>query len=50
MSADEDLFRFDLNLLVVLRTLLETRSVTKTAERSGMSHESGIGKASPDFR
>jgi DNA-binding transcriptional LysR family regulator len=37
MSADEDLFRVDLNLLVVLRTLLETRSVTKTAERSGMS-------------
>lgn len=37
MPADEDLFRVDLNLLVVLRTLLETRSVTKTAERSGMS-------------
>jgi DNA-binding transcriptional LysR family regulator len=37
MRTDEDLFRVDLNLLVVLRTLLETRSVTKTAERSGMS-------------
>lgn len=37
MSADDDLFRVDLNLLVVLKTLLETRSVTKTAERSGMS-------------
>jgi DNA-binding transcriptional LysR family regulator len=37
MAASEDLFHVDLNLLVVLRTLLETRSVTKTAERSGMS-------------
>ena len=37
MSADDDLYRVDLNLLVVLRTLLETRSVTKTAEQSGMS-------------
>jgi DNA-binding transcriptional LysR family regulator len=37
MPADEDLFRVDLNLLVVLKTLLETRSVTRTAERSGMS-------------
>ena len=37
MPADDDLFRVDLNLLVLLRTLLETRSVTRTAERSGMS-------------
>lgn len=37
MAADEDLFRLDLNLLVVLRTLLETRSVSRTAEHSGMS-------------
>lgn len=33
----EELFRVDLNLLVVLRTLLETRSVTRTAEQSRMS-------------
>jgi len=32
-----DLARVDLNLLVVLGTLLETRSVTRTAERLGMS-------------
>ncbi|MBH0239440.1 LysR family transcriptional regulator [Methylobrevis albus] len=37
MGGDDDLFRIDLNLLVVLKTLLETRSVTRTAERSGMS-------------
>jgi DNA-binding transcriptional LysR family regulator len=37
MRLDDDLYRVDLNLLVILRTLLETRSVTKTAERSGMS-------------
>ncbi|SDD40519.1 LysR family transcriptional regulator [Belnapia rosea] len=37
MPADDDLFGTDLNLLVLLRTLLETRSVTRTAERSGMS-------------
>ncbi|MDX2204099.1 MAG: LysR family transcriptional regulator [Hyphomicrobiaceae bacterium] len=37
MPSDESLFRVDLNLLVVLKTLLETRSVTRTAERSGMS-------------
>ncbi len=37
MAAKEDLFHVDLNLLVVLRALLETRSVTRTAERSGMS-------------
>lgn len=32
-----DLAKVDLNLLVVLATLLETRSVTKTAERLGSS-------------
>jgi DNA-binding transcriptional LysR family regulator len=32
-----DLAKVDLNLLVVLRTLLETRSVTRTAERLGSS-------------
>jgi DNA-binding transcriptional LysR family regulator len=37
MSSKDDLSRVDLNLLVVLRILLETRSVTKAAERSGMS-------------
>jgi DNA-binding transcriptional LysR family regulator len=37
MVSKDDLSRVDLNLLVVLLTLLETRSVTKTAERSGMS-------------
>ncbi|RJF78619.1 LysR family transcriptional regulator [Rhodopseudomonas palustris] len=37
MAADENLHRIDLNLLVVLRTLLETRSVTKTAQQTGMS-------------
>lgn len=37
MPAQDDLSQVDLNLLVVLSMLLETRSVTKTAERSGMS-------------
>lgn len=37
MPANDNLFRVDLNLLVTLRTLLETRSVTRTAEQSGMS-------------
>lgn len=37
MPSKDDLSRVDLNLLVVLRMLLETRSVTKSAERSGMS-------------
>lgn len=37
LASEEDLYRIDLNLLVVLRTLLETRSVTKTAQQSGMS-------------
>lgn len=37
MPSDENLHGVDLNLLVVLRTLLETRSVTKTAQQSGMS-------------
>ncbi len=32
-----DLAKVDLNLLVVLHTLLETRSVTKTAELVGSS-------------
>lgn len=36
-SADDNLYRIDLNLLVILKTLLETRSVTKTADRSQMS-------------
>ncbi|MDF0493634.1 MULTISPECIES: LysR family transcriptional regulator [Bradyrhizobium] len=36
-STDDILYRVDLNLLVILKTLLETRSVTKTAERSQMS-------------
>jgi DNA-binding transcriptional LysR family regulator len=37
MPTKDDLSRVDLNLLVVLLMLLETRGVTKTAERSGMS-------------
>ena len=37
MPSKDDLSRVDLNLLVVLLMLLETRSVTKTAERAGMS-------------
>jgi DNA-binding transcriptional LysR family regulator len=37
IATKDDLSRVDLNLLVVLLMLLETRSVTKTAERSGMS-------------
>ncbi|MGP9810913.1 LysR family transcriptional regulator [Rhodopseudomonas sp. NSM] len=37
MASDDNLHRVDLNLLVVLKTLLETRSVTRTAEQTGMS-------------
>jgi DNA-binding transcriptional LysR family regulator len=33
----------DLNLIVVLLTLLETRSVTKTAVRSGLSQPAVSG-------
>jgi DNA-binding transcriptional LysR family regulator len=37
IATKDDLSRVDLNLLVVLSMLLETRSVTRTAEQSGMS-------------
>ncbi|MGF1622322.1 MAG: LysR family transcriptional regulator [Rhodomicrobiaceae bacterium] len=37
MSTGDDLLRVDLNLLVLLRILLETQSVTRTAELCGMS-------------
>ncbi|MEO1649609.1 MAG: LysR family transcriptional regulator [Pseudomonadota bacterium] len=52
MANDTDLLRVDLNLLVLLQKLLETRSVSRTAELSGMSQPAvsrALGKLRREF-